>query len=270
MADPLLSARAFDRAVRARGATRTIALEHGLVVLHDDLPMLHHLNALLLDSPLAPGFDAAAVDQLAERHLGHLGHRHVVLDDTSAAERLDPQLQGQGWTRARSLYMVWRREPDQTPRPGLARELSEEQARSVQRAMIAEEAPAGPAGSAVTEALVAQLVAGQQAVRAGTRSRCFGAVQDAVVAASCTLFLEREAGGIGMIEEVGTLTAHRRRGLARAVVCAALDAARGQGCDPIIVPVDEDDWPQLLYAKLGFEPLGGQVAFTRSVGSAPG
>jgi mycothiol synthase len=65
-----------------------------------------------------------------------------------------------------------------------------------------------------------------------------------------------------MIDEVGTLMTARGRGLARAVVSAAIDAAIGEGCDPIFVPADADDWPQLLYAKLGFEPLGTQVAFT--------
>jgi hypothetical protein len=28
------------------------------------------------------------------------------------------------------------------------------------------------------------------------------------------------------------------------------------------VPADADDWPQVIYAGLGFEPVGTQVHFT--------
>ena len=55
-----------------------------------------------------------------------------------------------------------------------------------------------------------------------------------------------------MIEEVGTLASHRERGLAKAVVSAAIRSAGEWGADLIVVPADADDWPQLLYAKLGF------------------
>ncbi len=35
------------------------------------------------------------------------------------------------------------------------------------------------------------------------------------------------------------------------------------GAELIVVPADADDWPQLMYAGLGFEPLGRQVTLTR-------
>jgi GNAT superfamily N-acetyltransferase len=65
-----------------------------------------------------------------------------------------------------------------------------------------------------------------------------------------------------MVEQVATVPAYRGRGLATATVSAAIAAAGEWGADQVTVPADADDWPQLLYAKLGFEPVGVQVSFT--------
>jgi GNAT superfamily N-acetyltransferase len=261
------AALAFERLVRRRGAQRAVELDGGLVVLHDGLKTKYHLNALLLDAPLRPGLDADAIMRLADEHLGHRGHRHVVLDDGPAAERLAPGFLDAGWTIERIVYMSWCREADRPPRPGVAREISDAEAREHQLAFSAEEQASAPSPDglvgAVERSLVGTLVAGQQALRAGTMARCFGAGENGQLAASCVLFLERDRGGIAMIDEVGTLSAYRRRGLGRAVVAAALDSARASGCTPIVIPADHDDWPKRLYARMGFEPLGIQASFTR-------
>jgi hypothetical protein len=251
----------IDRGVRLRGAQRLIELPEGVVVRHDELPMLRHLNALVLDAPLPAGLaELTAFTELADRHLAGLGHRQVVLDDAAAAERLAPALLEAGWTRQRVLFMLRVREPDQPPRAGLARRLDDHEANELQRAITAEEVPPNEGGGGpIAAAIVRQLVAGQAAMRAGTRAICFGAGENGRLASICTLFVD---AGSAMIEEVGTLTAERGLGLARAVVSAAIDAAVQERCDPIFVPADADDWPQLLYAKLGFEPLGTQVSFT--------
>ena len=65
-----------------------------------------------------------------------------------------------------------------------------------------------------------------------------------------------------MVEEVATLTAYRERGLAKAVVGRAVREALRWGADLVTIPADADDWPQVIYAKLGFEPVGIQVSFT--------
>jgi len=185
----------------------------------------------------------------------------VVVDDGPAAERLAPALLRDGWSMERTLYMSWRREPDRPPRPGVGREISEPEIRKLQAEIYGEDSESA---SPVAAALIATLVAGQDAVRASTTALCFGAGEGDAMSASCTLFLERADGhgGIAMVDEVGTLIAHRRRGLGRAVVAAALEAARRMRCAPILVPADADDWPRKLYQRMGFEPLGRQVSFT--------
>ena len=101
----------MERAIRARAAERSIELPGGAAVLHDGLRRLHHLNALILDAPLREDTDAGAIMALAERHLAHLPHRHVVLDDGPAAERLAPDFERAGWTVERVLYMALAGDP---------------------------------------------------------------------------------------------------------------------------------------------------------------
>jgi ribosomal protein S18 acetylase RimI-like enzyme len=256
---PLL---AFDRSVRIGGATDVTRLPAGTVIRHSGLPVLYHLNALLLDAPLAAELrDANAFVELADEQLAGLGHRHVVLDDADAAERLAPALAVRGWGQQRVLLMLRVRDSDRRPAAGAARRLTDEEAHALQLEITAEEAPRGQGvQGAVADALVRQLIAGQEALRAGTRSIVFGAApDDGPLASMCTLFAGE---GIAMIEEVGTLERFRERGLARAVVGAAVDAALELGAERIFVPADADDWPQLLYVKLGFEPVARQVSFT--------
>lgn len=262
MNDTLAAALAFDRAMRARAAQRSITLEHGLVVLHDELPMLHHLNAVLLDAPLSRELDHTAIMSLADEQLARRGHRHVVVDDADAAERLAPALLDTGWTRERIVYMAWRGDPRSPPPAGAARELSAAEGEALELEIMTEDAP-GP--TAMASALARQLIAGQLAIRAHTRSRTFGAFAGERPVSSATLFVD---GDLAMVDEVATLTSYRERGHARAAIVASLAAALQSGCDPIVVPADADDWPQLIYAKLGFEPVGRQVSFTRTLGSA--
>jgi GNAT superfamily N-acetyltransferase len=259
--DDLTRALAFERSIRVRAAERLVALPAGVVVLHDGLPNKWHLNAVLLDAPLPADVDAAALSHLADEHLGERGHRHVVLDDGAAGERLAPELVARGWTVQRVVYLRWRHAPDRPARAGVARRIDGVALGEVQVAMAIEERDGrGPAERALIEALVG----GEQALRSGTPAIGFGAGEDGVLSASCTLFLERGEGegGVAMIDEVGTLAAARGRGFARAAVAAALEVARVSGCDPIIIPADVDDWPRQLYARMGFEPLGTQLVLT--------
>jgi GNAT superfamily N-acetyltransferase len=256
----LAAALAFDRAMRVRGATRTVEFEHGLVALHDELPMLHHLNAVLLDAPLPHALDAPVVTALADEHLGHLGHRHVVFDDADAAERIAPRLLDAGWTRDRIVYMQWRGDRHSPPAAGAARELTGVESEALELEILTEDAP-GP--EAVARALARQLVAGQQAIRRGTSARSFAAFAGERPVSSATLFCD---GELAIIDEVATLRAHRERGFARAAIVTALTTAIEAGCTLIVVPADADDWPQLIYAKLGFEPIGRQVSFARTLG----
>ncbi|HEY5317044.1 MAG TPA: GNAT family N-acetyltransferase [Solirubrobacteraceae bacterium] len=255
--ETLATALAFDRSLRTRGARRTVALPEGVVILHDELRPVYHLNSVMLDAPLCPELDAESIIGLAERWLGHLRHRHVVLDDDDAAEAVAPTFSGAGWSVQRTVFMALGVRANRPARSGVAREVDLATLRALEFRLAEEDPPLG-AGPCVAE----RLVQAMDVLRAATRARCFAAGENGELAAACTLFLDRGPGGTALIDNVGTLRAQRRRGLARAVVSAAIDLARAEGCDPIIIPADVDDWPQELYASMGFVPLGVQVSFT--------
>ena len=64
---------------------------------------------------------------------------------------------------------------------------------------------------------------------------------------------------LGLPEDVGTLEEHRGRGYASAVVLHAAELARRAGADFVFLVADAQDWPQHLYRRLGFEPIGHYV-----------
>lgn len=255
--DTLATALAFDRSLRTRGARRTVALPEGVVILHDDLRPVYHLNSVMLDAPLRAGLDAQGIIGLSERWLGHLRHRHVVLDDDDDARAVAPEFVRAGWSMQRTVFMALGADADRPPRPGVAREVDNATLRALELRLIGEDPPLG-AGPGFAEILVAAM----DVLRDATRARGFAAGEDGELAAACTLFLEHDRGGTALVDNVGTLRAHRRRGLARAVVTAAVDLARSEECEPIVIPADADDWPKNLYARMGFVPLGVQVSFT--------
>ena len=58
------------------------------------------------------------------------------------------------------------------------------------------------------------------------------------------------------LEEVATLESERGKGLAQSVMLAALEAAQALEPELIFLSADADDWPKLMYERLGFETVG--------------
>lgn len=61
--------------------------------------------------------------------------------------------------------------------------------------------------------------------------------------------------GAGMIEDLFTLPAHRRRGLASAMIAEFTAQLRAEGCTCIFLGAMAGEQARHLYAKLGFRPL---------------
>lgn len=72
------------------------------------------------------------------------------------------------------------------------------------------------------------------------------------------------SGGLARYQNVGTLTAFRRRGIAGRLVRAgaALAAARW-GCDGLVIVADADGPAIGLYRRLGFQDAETQLQITR-------
>lgn len=270
MEERLAAALELDRRLTLAAATDVADLPRGWEVRHRALARVYHLNALLLPAPLPADVGAPELVALAEGRQADLEHRRLVLDDADAAERLAPALIAAGWERDRTLYMALRSDPAAALDDPRARRLSEAELHAAQLATLAEE----DYGPHTFPGLAHRLADAQAALRAGTPAVGFGAGAGVgeLIASTCTLYCDEKVAGrpMALIDTVGTLRAHRQQGLARAVVSAAVRAAGEWGAGLIVVPADADDWPQLLYASLGFAPLGRQVTLTRRAPSGSG
>jgi len=151
--------------------------------------------------------------------------------------------------------MALRRPRDRAAEPGLAREVDAATHRAAEAATIREE----PYGR--DEDVVRQLVGMRTALAAAVpAARFFVGTVDGVDAAVTTLYAD---GTTAQVEDVATLRDYRRRGLARAAVSAAIDAAVEMGHRFVFIVADDDDWPKDLYGRLGFDPIGRAWSFTR-------
>jgi ribosomal protein S18 acetylase RimI-like enzyme len=120
--------------------------------------------------------------------------------------------------------------------------------------------PPGVADPAVVPVLVDQLAGRDERVAAATAERRFVVQVDGVPVAWCRLYA---GDGIGQVEQVTTHPHHRNRGYARAVVSAAAAASYDRGDELTFLVALADDWPQQLYRRLGFEPVGVLTRFRR-------
>ena len=270
-AGELAAAVSADLATRLRACPESVAIDDGWVIRCHRLAPVHHLNAIVLgtSAALAPArYDARRIEALARRHQPERAERCVVVDDEPLAERVVGELARRGWERVRTLFMALRRDPAAIVADPRARRLSEDELRRLQAACFAEQGFGAPA---VVPGLPALLADAQALMRATTPSLGFGAGPPGGDPASiCTLFLDEDVSGrrVATVEAVATLREHREQGLARAAVSAAIRAAGHWRADLIVVPADADDWPQLMYASLGFHPIGRRWQFVRFAGSA--
>src|SRR5919198_97837 len=85
-----------------------------------------------------------------------------------------------------------------------------------------------------------------------------GAVVGGEIVAYADVYIEAPTA---QIEDVGTLEEHRGHGYASAVVLYAAETARRAGADFVFLVADAHDWPQHLYRRLGFEPIGHYMKF---------
>jgi GNAT superfamily N-acetyltransferase len=248
------------RFIRARDVAQVDRVEPfawGRALITESLPKVHDLNFLLADSP-GDCVPAAQLAAEAERVMGSagIGHRRVNVDDEGEAARLAPGFGELGWEVQRFLVMVKRRPPDRPADLDLVREVALHALRPHAERIIRGE----PYGR--DEELVGQLIAKDERVAALPGTRAFAIVSSGLAVSACHLYSD---GSIAQIESVSTLPEQRGRGYARAVVQAAVDAARGH--DLVFLVAALDDWPRELYGKLGFDAVGTEDRFLKP---APG
>jgi predicted GNAT family acetyltransferase len=189
-------------------------------------------------------------------------HRRAFVERADTGERLEPVMRERGWQVQRDVHMALRRRRDRPPAVGLAREVDAATLAAVD-AMTVREEPWG-----ADEEVVRQILASRALLAdAVAATRFFVAAEAGVDATVTTLYSD---GTTAQIEDVATLRAHRRRGLARAAVSFAIDAALAMGNELVFIVADAEAWPRELYARLGFDPIGDAWNYVRQVPEPPG
>jgi len=248
-AEVLARLRDFGRRLTRGASERSQPHPFGEAFFTDALRRMWVLNELRVEADVQAATElAAALDEL----YAHVTHRRAAIEVETVATRLAPAFAAAGWHVQRDVLMVLRRERDRPPVAGLAREAGADELRAVEAQTIVEHGDRDPD-------LVAELLAGRAAFAEVGRARYFVGAVDGVDACHATLYSD---GVLAQVEDVGTIERFRGRGLARAVCCAAIDAALAAGHEIVFIAADDDDWPKELYGRLGFDTIGRESSFT--------
>jgi ribosomal protein S18 acetylase RimI-like enzyme len=252
--EDLERALAHMRGVNERRVGRVERLPFGAALFSDDLPRVWDANLVIADR--WQGSAAELRDEVDRVQGGSgLGHRKLVVYDQELGERLARGFAGLDWPfRNRYAVMAWRRAPDRPAEDGVAVEIGWDAFETAKREALRDE----PYGS--DEEVVRGLLELDRRTAEAIQVTRFGAFVDGEPAAYCELRVE---GRTGQVEDVATVPRFRRRGLARAVVLAAAQAAREAGCDLVFLVADTADWPIELYRRLGFDEIGSERNFGR-------
>lgn len=249
--DDLARVLAWLRAVARDRAVSAIPVPGGEAFLHPDFPLAHDHNRLLISGPCG----APALHEAADAVLGGAGLAHRLIDVQSleVADAVTAGLLGYGYERSEDLIMRHAGGPRQPrPLPGPVVELALPERAAVAEAEWRRDKPDGAPD------LARQL--GWRILTMPTAAHTtFLAVRDedtGAVLAHADLYVR---DGIAQIEEVMTDPAHQNRGLASAVVNAAVQ--RAAAADLLFLIADGEDWPQQWYRTLGFADLGRTASF---------
>jgi GNAT superfamily N-acetyltransferase len=207
------------------------------------------------------GMSVDQVVAIADDALGGegFGHRTICMLDEADGRRIGEEVEAGAarwprWEVERTRYMLWR---GGEVEPGAAREVRVAEIASLRRALIAESTPRTIDDF---EATVDQLLDLNLRYARAAGDRWFVAPAEGEPASACCLL---RRGGIGQVEDVATLEGARERGHARAIVLTAVAAAQAAGDTTIFLTAESADWPQLFYARLGFETIGDLTILRR-------
>jgi ribosomal protein S18 acetylase RimI-like enzyme len=178
----------------------------------------------------------------------------VICEDAGLDGRLGPQLVALGWRQEVLAVMAW---PRAAPAPAPGRDAPPVEEGSHSDLVDAYRETLGTL-HADHPAVAEQLL--EESARVGAAARRLFVRADGRPAALCRLYID---GATAEIDDVSTLPAYRRRGLASALTLGAVSRARDAGCDLVFLRADAADSPRRLYQGLGFELIGRHYSWTR-------
>jgi ribosomal protein S18 acetylase RimI-like enzyme len=251
--DDLARFLAFQRRLLAGMSTRVEPFARGTAFFDDAYPERFISNFLMFD-PDQPDLTAEEVIEAGDQILGGNGlpHRLLLIDGEQDGDRLAPALRANDFVAEAAVQMVLRRPPDR-PADLVAEECSFAESRPLTEELYRREAD-------IPAELISRFADQHEAWERRIGARRFVVRLDGVLAGQCELYID---GADAQVEFVDTLEEFRGRGVARAVVLDAAQAAREAGADRIFIEAADDDWPKELYGRLGFEAMARRWEFTR-------
>jgi ribosomal protein S18 acetylase RimI-like enzyme len=247
---------AFLRALDEGRAERREHLDRAVVVFADSLPLVHDQNKAIAARDLRTADLPDLVDAVERAQASaNLRHRKIAFDDPSACAAFAEWFQERGW-RQRPLRLMVHRGP--VPREdtfGRAVEVDPRELGPAAHAFAAEE-PWGRSAEARRQVVAGDVLTGRAV---DERAFAVAAGKDGALVAYCRLYSN---DGVGQIENVTTLAAHRRQGYARSLVSLALRASLPANELTFLV-AEGADWPRHFYARMGFVDVGGYCEFNR-------
>ena len=218
----------------------------GFLHRNDRFPHLYWQNYLSVHP--APELTADELMAEADRLFAGLPIRHVSIADAETAARLRPGFLAGGYKEAAFVTMELRRPPDRKPP---AADVVE-----VDAAVLAPSVEAF--GRGVRDEDAVRELCRLKAELASRGVRFLAARVDGEVVGWCEM---RCDGSGGQVEDVVVLEPFRGRGLARALVCGAIERLRSDGWDPIFVVANDNDTVKDLYKRLGFDDVRRRWSF---------
>lgn len=253
MRDELLE---FELGLDLRVSEEIREYEWGRAFFCPSLPLVWDLNWALIEQP---GLSADEVITAADEALASFEHRTVAIRGEEDGARLAREFEAiPDWEVETTIYMAWRG----TPAPAAAAEARETplaDCEALRRELIRAELPPD---ATELEATTEQLLEMNRRFAAAAGDRWFVAPSQDPASACC--LLSDGEGEIGQVEDVGTLKAARGQGLAQAVVLAAATASQQAGHRLTFLSADAEDWPRLMYEKVGFETCGTMQVLRRT------
>lgn len=244
---------AFMARVDEGAATEVRRWSLGTALITPELPKVWDASYFRVENPAAEDGALVATETFEVARAAGLAHAAVVVTGDEMAARLGPALVSEGFEEVRFALMALRRVPP-APEAAIAEASFHDVAPS--RREITLEAFPGD------EALVDQLRELDRRLERTIGGRWF-AIRDRGEVASRAWLLE--SNGVGQVEDVGTLPAHRGKGMARAVVSAAARASHASGNELTFVIVDAGETTPELYRKTGFEPMGFKWRYVKRI-----
>jgi ribosomal protein S18 acetylase RimI-like enzyme len=237
--------RAF--AFMARGdmaGTNVEETDFGPAVRSDETPLRQDSNYLLVESTVADASQLAGAVQ-------ELRLRVVIVKDEATGARLADEFATLTWQIHRLVVMVHRRPPSKEVATAIATEVGEGALRQFRRSGILSESWGSPE-------LADQILRSKQLLEQRLTARFFAVLDAGRPVAATELYVDPPGA---QVEDVVTLESHRNRGYASALVAHSVEQAREAGATFVFLVARADDWPRLLYERLGFETAGFYYKF---------